>query len=89
MADHEQRVRDLAYRMWEDAGRPYGRADEFWHAASHHLADEGLPAAPGLTDGLPAEPEGPASEPQRPAAAKAAAAKKPAAARSRSAAPRA
>jgi hypothetical protein len=28
-----QRIRDEAYRLWEEAGRPEGQADRFWHAA--------------------------------------------------------
>jgi hypothetical protein len=26
-------VRALAYRLWEEAGCPEGRSDEFWHEA--------------------------------------------------------
>ncbi len=29
----QQRIRDEAYRLWEEAGRPEGEADSFWHAA--------------------------------------------------------
>ena len=29
----EQAVRECAYQLWEQAGRPEGRADEFWHRA--------------------------------------------------------
>ena len=29
----EQSVRDRAYFLWEDAGSPDGREDEFWHQA--------------------------------------------------------
>jgi len=32
MSEHEDRVRERAYHLWEDAGRPDGRDDEFWHA---------------------------------------------------------
>ena len=31
----DQFVRDRAYFLWEQAGRPEGRADEFWHQAQH------------------------------------------------------
>jgi hypothetical protein len=31
----EQLDRERAYELWEQAGRPEGRADEFWHAAQH------------------------------------------------------
>jgi len=29
----ENRIRDEAYRLWEEAGRPHGRDAEFWHQA--------------------------------------------------------
>ena len=33
MRDMEKVIRKLAYEMWEQAGRPEGRSDEFWFAA--------------------------------------------------------
>ncbi|GHG36380.1 DUF2934 domain-containing protein [Paracoccus aerius] len=34
----EQAVRDQAYALWEQEGRPDGRAEEFWHRAlEQHL----------------------------------------------------
>lgn len=33
MSDIEETVRRRAYQLWEDAGRPEGRSDEFWLAA--------------------------------------------------------
>jgi hypothetical protein len=53
MSDHEQRQRELAYRLWEEAGCPEGRADEFWYTAWEILAVE--PAPP---EGDEAAPEG-------------------------------
>lgn len=35
----EQRKRELAYFLWERAGRPEGRSDEFWFEAGRHLDD--------------------------------------------------
>ena len=32
----DQFVRDRAYFLWEQAGRPEGRADDFWHQAQYH-----------------------------------------------------
>lgn len=32
--DTDAEVRLLAYRLWEEAGRPCGREHEFWAAAS-------------------------------------------------------
>ncbi len=29
----QQRIREEAYRLWEEAGRPEGQADRFWHHA--------------------------------------------------------
>lgn len=29
----EERVRAIAYALWEEEGRPDGRADEHWHRA--------------------------------------------------------
>ena len=31
--DLETRIRDRAYQLWEQEGRPEGRTDEFWHRA--------------------------------------------------------
>ena len=33
MSDLERLIREQAYRLWEQAGRPFGRSDEFWYAA--------------------------------------------------------
>lgn len=45
MSDLDQQVRDLAYRLWEQAGRPEGRSEEFWLAARQELG--GGAAGPG------------------------------------------
>jgi hypothetical protein len=36
-AVREARVRDEAYRLWEEAGRPQGDGVEFWLKAEHAL----------------------------------------------------
>ena len=36
----EQRVRERAYALWEQAGRPEGQADEFWDRAHHEIQGE-------------------------------------------------
>ncbi|MDR3401224.1 MAG: DUF2934 domain-containing protein [Chthoniobacter sp.] len=46
MADREIRVRELAYRLWEEAGRPDGRSEEFWRAAETRLAEATPAKAP-------------------------------------------
>ena len=45
MDDHEDRIRRRAYHLWEEAGRPEGRSEEFWHAARAEIADEEAPEA--------------------------------------------
>lgn len=36
----EERVRTLAYRLWEDAGSPDGRSEEFWAQAVEQLGGQ-------------------------------------------------
>lgn len=33
----EEQVRTVAYRLWEEAGCPEGKADEFWGRARQEL----------------------------------------------------
>lgn len=45
--NHEDRVRELAYFKWKEAGEPHGRDKEFWAEAEQELckpvcADQGL-----------------------------------------------
>ena len=42
---HEQRIRELAYHLWEQDGRPYGRDVEFWERARELVAIEENPGA--------------------------------------------
>ena len=37
MSAMEKAVRELAYELWERAGRPDGRSEEFWFAARFEL----------------------------------------------------
>jgi Protein of unknown function (DUF2934) len=39
----EEELRSLAYRLWERAGCPDGRADEFWEQARLQLCPEKSP----------------------------------------------
>jgi hypothetical protein len=39
-------VKDLAYRLWEEAGRPEGRHEEFWLAAEAQITVNPTPAKP-------------------------------------------
>jgi hypothetical protein len=36
--DHD--IRERAHRLWERAGKPEGREEEFWHAAEQELRNE-------------------------------------------------
>lgn len=36
----EQEIRELAWRLWDQANQPDGRADEFWFAAEDTLKKE-------------------------------------------------
>jgi Protein of unknown function (DUF2934) len=36
----EERVRHRAYELWEEAGRPAGRAEEFWQQARAEVEAE-------------------------------------------------
>ncbi|HTW28432.1 MAG TPA: DUF2934 domain-containing protein [Acetobacteraceae bacterium] len=57
--DSEESLRRHAYELWERAGRPEGRSEEFWHRARVEL---GLVAPPNPTD-LAIEDTFPASDP--------------------------
>jgi hypothetical protein len=45
IAGRDQRIADLAYRMWEEDGRPEGLAEAHWLRAVV-LVDEMAPATP-------------------------------------------
>ncbi|WP_161142169.1 DUF2934 domain-containing protein, partial [Propylenella binzhouense] len=36
----EDRIRERAYRIWEEEGRPEGRHDEHWHRAGREMGGE-------------------------------------------------
>lgn len=36
----ENRIRDRAYQLWEDAGQPEDREQEFWYQAERELVEE-------------------------------------------------
>ncbi|MBN9332850.1 DUF2934 domain-containing protein [Devosia sp.] len=36
----ENRIRDRAYQLWEDAGQPDDREQEFWYQAERELVEE-------------------------------------------------
>jgi Protein of unknown function (DUF2934) len=43
-ANVDQIVRERAHLLWEQAGRPHDRADEFWHEARCQISSEGADA---------------------------------------------
>jgi hypothetical protein len=40
MTTIEQKIREYAFKLWERAGRPDGRSDEFWTAAKAEIERE-------------------------------------------------
>jgi Protein of unknown function (DUF2934) len=36
----EEKLRELAYELWEKAGSPAGRQDEFWRQAEERLVQD-------------------------------------------------
>jgi hypothetical protein len=62
-ASMEQSIRDTAYYLWENDGRPEGRDEEYWHRArAAWLGQQGLDA--GFEDAV-AEPDADAVETTR------------------------
>jgi len=51
---HEQRVRDRAYQLWQHAGRPEGKSEEFWLQAEAEISAEER----GLDEEIKRESEG-------------------------------
>ncbi len=47
-------IRELAYRMWEEAGRPEGAADRFWREAEAQVAKDEALYDKTLADSFPA-----------------------------------
>lgn len=41
--DRDEEVRDRAYLLWEEAGRPSGREHEFWAQASREIEGDDAP----------------------------------------------
>ena len=48
-ADRQQRVRDRAYVIWIEDGRPEGRSEDHWRRASEAIDEEDAAITP-LTD---------------------------------------
>jgi hypothetical protein len=71
MSDQEPHIRELAYRLWEEAGCPDGRNDDFWHAARELIAAQAAESAEAA-EAEAAEPAPPAAAAESPAPATAA-----------------
>jgi hypothetical protein len=54
MEDREQRIREIAYRVWEDEGRPSDQAGRHWQMAELLVAEEDAERA-GLMPHAPRE----------------------------------
>lgn len=57
--DDDEKVREMAYHLWEQAGRPADRHDEFWHQAREHLKtppEAPKPGTPPVSDNAKAGP---------------------------------
>ncbi len=46
MADRDHHIRVIAYRLWEEAGRPEGQDEYFWHVAVEQYDMDLAPSAP-------------------------------------------
>jgi len=46
--DKERRIRDIAYQLWEDEGRPAGKAEEHWRRARELVENETADESPSL-----------------------------------------
>ncbi len=57
MSDIERRVRERAYQLWEEAGYPPDRSDEFWYRARQEIESDIPPVgdAPGGAVDFPAD----------------------------------
>lgn len=52
--DHEARIRDRAYAMWEAEGRQDGKAEHYWHRAREELGAPSGSLDDQLADSFPA-----------------------------------
>jgi hypothetical protein len=50
MSDRDQKIREQAYRIWEEEGRPEGKHDEHWRRAEEHYAPRESPDAEETTE---------------------------------------
>lgn len=48
-SDRDHRIRQIAYRLWEEEGYPHGRAEAHWGEATRLLDESETAAAPART----------------------------------------
>jgi hypothetical protein len=63
MNKNEQIIREQAYELWDHAGRPDGRSDEFWSAARAEFEREEETGEGSLGAHVPPEVESSRQEP--------------------------
>ena len=51
--DLERRIRERANTLWEEDGRPEGRADEYWERARRYIEAEDDPKSPDMVANPP------------------------------------
>lgn len=51
---HDERVREMAYALWKEAGSPEGRDGHFWHLAEQEVKSEDKDYDKTLADSFPA-----------------------------------
>lgn len=79
MSDIEQRIRERAYLLWEQAGMPEGNGEQFWFAAAAEIETEVAPPAEPAVKTAPfakaarAKPAAPGKTVRKPAGASSAA----------------
>jgi len=47
----EEQIRTRAHQLWEQAGKPEGREEEFWHQAEQELQKDNLIQPPNNLPG--------------------------------------
>ena len=66
-SDREERIRQRAYRLWEEAGRPDGSAQEHWDRAAQDLDREDAEIQrAGAADKKPGVKTGPTPASEKP-----------------------
>ena len=64
MADTEQLIRETAYRLWEEDGRPFGQAERHWEMAKK-LTEDAEFVKPGTVATVQKKKRSPAKQNRR------------------------